>query len=351
MRNPGKRFVRRANHPLGALSLALVVSAVALGACAKHITEVDPSYTQPEGRLSADAQLVVWNDASVKMDLYSDLGGHQGPDEVPTCPHRRVPDIFDRLIDSTFDARSGVNLAILDRTPATAFRPMRREANGGYRALVDYPVAPVRKWLDAQWEIYRFVDAAPSGFTPPTYVGRGLVGGVEGADTPLTNEALLPTTPLQDVTYAGNCLPCDSLFTIRWQPIAGAARVWIHVYQFAAGVSDAEIRASAHPSPVNVVRPRDFLIVSLPGDATSYRLGDRTRTDVNRVLERTTNFGQTYHVRISAVDSTGYLTAFSRGDYGVEDRGEVYGLFRLGAFLVNPKRVGPNFPFCQPETP
>lgn len=340
---------------------AALIALVVLPACARRITEVDPDFTFPEGRVSDEARLIVWNEAGTEINYYLDAsvppGCPPGPTCDPACPNRRLLDPGDPQVSSetvTFGPIGAVNLMILDRTPATAFSPMRREANGGYRATLDFPLTPQRRWLDQQWELYSWQDVRPSGFVPPTYVARGMIGGVESAGSPLTNEATLADDAIQDVTYAGRCLPCDSLFTIRWQPVTGAARYWLHVFQFSSGTTERDRLQASRPAPVNAIKSQDVLIAAVPPTSTSYRIGDATRTDVIRLIERIPRYNQIHLVRISAVDSTGRLIAFSRGDFGVIDEGDRYGLYRQGAFVVTPwnRRVeqGGDPPFCQPET-
>src|SRR5206468_10386584 len=155
----------------------LATLTLALGSCSKRLTTVDPTYTEPEGRFSPDAQLVVWYDSPVEEFRFRDRNQPPiGPERDPFCPNRIRVDPGDELLGvDEFEAhpRGSINAMILDRTPATAFSPMRRESNGGFRQVLDFPLRPVRKWLDSQWELYAYNDPEPSGFTPATYVARG----------------------------------------------------------------------------------------------------------------------------------------------------------------------------------
>lgn len=339
---------------LAAAVAALGVLAMGLGACAKRITEVDATYVLPEGRVSPDAQMVLWYEEPVEVRAYLDASEPPGPDSDPHCPATVFADVGDPLVDvQTFDFKpaGSINATLLDHTAATSFRPMRKEANGGYRSMLDFPIKPSRKWLENQWELYTFNDSRPSGFQPPTYIARGLVNGAESAQSPLTNEAVAQRPAPLDLTYTGLCLPCDSLFTLRWNPVPGAARYWLHVYQLASGVTDTETLQATRPSPLDDTRPRDILLAFMDGSATSYKLRDATRHDIVRLVERATNYNQTYRVRIAAIDSTGQLLAINRGNFGLFQFPEGYALVRLNANLVSTKRPGNSFPFCQNETP
>jgi hypothetical protein len=335
-----------------AAGAALTLLALALGACGKRNTLVDPDYVFPEGNVSVDAQLVIWPEAAVQVLVYGDIAP-PGPDRDPFCPARLFPGLGDPLlrieIDSTAAPTGSINMAILDHTPASSFRPMRRETNGGYRAPLDFPIRPSRKWLESQWELYGINDSRPSGFQPPTYVARGVIGNSESADSPLTNEARLERTAIDSVAFTASCLPCDSLFTLSWEPVPGAVRYWLHVFQLSPGVSDGEIRRATRPAPLNSVRARDYFLGFVDNTVTSYKLGQYTRTDVTRLVERITNYNQEYQVRIAAVDSLGQLIAITKGDYRLLDRDEGYGLVRLNSVLVVPKKItDPLPPACRP---
>lgn len=353
-RSPGRYRVTRtlAAALAGALVLAL---GLGLGSCAKRITEVDPNFVFLEGRATPDAQLVIWYQDTVEVRLYFDITDPPGPARDPFCNDHILgpgndPEDVGRREHLTFGEAGRIQVAIMDHTPANAFRPMRREANGGYRAPLDFPLIPSRKWLEGQWELYSYRDDRPSGFLPPTYIARGIISGQESNDSPLTNEGVLRQAKVENINYTGRCLPCDSLFTLRWDPVAGAARYWLHVFQFANGVSESQMLQASRPGPVNEIRPRDILVAVAPGSATSYKLRDATRTDVVRMVERVTRYGQTYLVRVAAVDSAGQLLAYTRGDYGLLERGDRYGLYLRGGVAIRPKRrTIPEPPFCQPD--
>jgi hypothetical protein len=338
---------------LAAVLAALAVLGLGLGACAKRVTEVDPNFVFPEGRISDDSQLVLWYDPPVVVSEYADATEPPGPDQNPFCPNSIFPDPGDpvvRVQTFRFNPAGSINLTILDHTSATAFRPMRREANGGYRSLLDFSLPPTRKWLENQWELYSFSDSRPSGFEPPTYVARGSVAGLQSSSSTLTNQAELRLAVPDSILYTGRCLPCDSLFTLRWNAVPGAFRYWLHVYQIASGANETELVESTRPSPINEIRPRDLLLAYVGDSVTSYKLGDYARHDIVRLVERKPAYNQAYRVRIAAIDSLGELIAITRGDYGSLGRGDNYALMRLNAYIVTTKRPSPSPPFCQLET-
>jgi hypothetical protein len=234
---------------------------------------------------------------------------------------------------------------VLDHTAATGFNPMRREANGGYRQTLDFPITPLRKWLEAGWELYSYTDPAPSGFTPATYIARGEVSGLESANSPLTNESVIRPDAIGDIEYTGICLPCDSLFTLRWRPVQGAARYWLHVYQLMPGATDDDNMRSGAPAPVNTVKPKDFLVAYTAPSDTFFKVGDEPHAGSEVFIDRIRRFsaGRTpvynllLNVRVSAVDARGQLIAYTHGDYGKIDAGDNYFLYHLGSVIVQPR--------------
>jgi hypothetical protein len=340
---------RSAVRTFAAVAAALSLLALALGACSKRITEVDPTFTFPEGRVTDESQLVIWYEVPVVARAYADDTEPPGPERDPFCPAGGLVDPGDPLIDTVpveFNPAGSASMVILDHTASNTFRPLRRESNGGYGTPLDYSLTPTRKWLEPHWELYTFNDSQLSGFTPPTYIARGAVGGVEGANSPLTNEAELRLPAVGDINYTGPCLPCDSLFALRWDPVPGTVRYWIHVYQLAPGVTENQQVEAARTAPLNTVRPRDFLLAFADSTVTSYQLGQAPPAGVTKLVEASPVFGQSYMVRIAAVDALGQLIAVTRGDLGVLEVEGGYVLYPLNATLVNPKRPGIGPPFC-----
>jgi hypothetical protein len=238
---------------------------------------------------------------------------------------------------------------ILDGTPANAFEVMRRETGGGFHALNDFSIPPLRRWLTSQWEVYSFTDEAPSDFVPPTYAGLGLIGGRITPNNPLTNPATVNQGFISFIDYSEarqNCNPQDTLFTMQWSAVPNAVRYWIHVYKFSIQPTPEELLASSLPSVVNDIRSSDVFVgyvdtvhVASGGylpPATTYKLGDASRTDVKVLLHRVTPNGSTYYVRITAVDANGQLIGCTPGDYEELLGDGFYLLIRLGAVRVSP---------------
>ena len=301
-----------------ALAVAAVV-AVAHGStgCAKKISSVDPGYTSPEGTRSAKARLVVTQDLPVPYLVYIDkksdgFTGEPGDSLDVLSPYQ------------VFAAGPGAVIGtILDSTLASNYQVMRREANGAYRVAQDSPEQPTRRWLDTFWEAYAFVDPAPSGYQPPTYLGRGLLSGVVNQSSPLTNAALAGTSVIGDIDfdYQGkfnlidrkfNILtynPPDSIFNMKWTPVAGAAGYWISVSQF---TGDAiEFLRSTLPAPVYLGRSRNYLLVYVSAPANSYTVGG----PADLVLTRRPILNRFYYqLRITAVGPSGEILAYTFGD-------------------------------------
>ena len=299
-------------------ALALIaVAAVALGltGCAKKVASVDPGYTSPEGTPSSKAVLVVTNDIPVPYDVFIDEKSDGfTPDDVPDPANPYL------IYASGPGAVIGT---ILDSTLASNYQIMRREPNGAYRVAQDFSEQPARRWLDTHWEAYAFADPAPSGYQPPTYLGRGLLSGVVNQSSPLTNAALAAATNLDniDFDYQGqfNVLdqqvgivtynPPDSIFNIRWAPVGGAAGYWISVYQF---TGDAfEFLHSTLPAPVYLGKSRNYLLVYVAAPANSYTVGG----PADIVLTRRPILNRFYYqLRITAVGPSGEILAYTFGD-------------------------------------
>lgn len=340
----------------GAFVAAALTLALALASCSERLTTVDPEYNDPEGIVSPSAQLIVWAEEPLTVTHYSDGSGPLGPDRDPQCPERLRIDLSDAvaLIDQYQPNPPGsVRAMILDATNASRYDMMRRETNGGFRKVLDYPLRPNRLWLETGWESYDYTDPSPSGYVPASYVARGIVGQSSSTDSPRTNQGEAGA-PLTDITFTAPCLPCDSTFRITWNPVPGAYRYWVHVYQFLTAPSPQQQLLASMPAPLNQTLPRDILVATMDSSVTSYTLrGPRyyeqpVPAGVRVLAERGTRYGQAYYVRIAAVNRQGRLVAVSRGDYGSIVVPSGYGLYYLHANIVNPRRPGIGPPFCVP---
>jgi hypothetical protein len=306
-----------------ALAAALVLGALALGGCAEKVTNVDADYTMPEGRYTTDARLVVYPDLPITVETFLDAvpDGPDPGDSLMTTETRSV-------------APGSLYGVIADGTAAAGYQVLRREANGGYAQLKDYTLSPVARFLGSHWELYSFTDGAPSSFTPPSYVGRGVLAGVVTGLSPLTNVGQITNRDqVGDIVYTGNRAPADSNITMSWQQVTGAAGYWIQIYEF-LGSADQKL-LSARPAPFVLSDVRNFFVGYLPAPAGSYKLN----TPGALVLfQRGLLMNSEYFVRISAVDDAGGLLAFTYGDYSYLRSVEWYQRYRLGAAIVTPTR-------------
>jgi len=303
---------------------ALAVMALALVGCTKKITNVDASYTAPEGVPSADARLIVYPDAPMTLQYWID---NNPPGVDPT-------DVLQRV--ETVDIAPGtLHGMIVDGTPASAFQVLRRETNGGYGQLKDFVLNPVNKFLESQWEIYTFADPQPTGFDPPSYVGRGVVAGQITPTSPLTNAGEVTSENIPSLTYTGPTTPPDSLITMKWNVVPGAVGYWMQVYQFRQATTAEQVQ-SAQASPFATNKVRNYFVGFVPAPADSYKIGLGGALVLAR---RTMLTGIEYLVRVTAVNSRGEIVGFTYGDWGtVSYAAGFYYKYRLGAVRVTPTR-------------
>ncbi|MCC6349458.1 MAG: hypothetical protein IT347_07695 [Candidatus Eisenbacteria bacterium] len=310
-----------------ALALAALALPFALAGCARKITSVDAAYTQLEGTPDPEAQLMVWPDMPTYVYYYLDRGT-AGPSES------------DSLVSTESVYRNGpgaVQTMLLDGGNGSGFEFFRRASNGGFEPMRDYIVNAPRKWLDSHWELYELTDSRPSGFSPATYMARGLLAGATTTRSPLTNPARLTGATTSSLVYTGQAFPAkaDSNFTMSWGAIAGAAGYWLHVYQFRPSALNAEYVLSGTPRPVWNGLVRDQFVGYVAAPATSYKLGSPTGA---RVLTYSPPIsGQVYLVRVTAVDADGQVIAWIGSDFSglrVDAEGHVQGVFG-GSFMVS----------------
>lgn len=307
--------------------------AVSVG-CSKKVTQTDADYTQVEGTPTASARLVVWPDSPTRIFTLDDNG-------TPGTDGTLDDDDFVIATEDRYVTGPGaVQTTLLDASLATGFEVFRREGNGGFRQLRDFVINPERKWRDSlitsTWEMYTLDDPNPSGYSPATYVARGLVGGISSQQSPLSNVARVTTASMADIRFSDGLTPNDSLFRMTWTPVAGATGYWLHVFQYRPdATTDERIRAGS-PSPVFNGKVRDYLVAFVPAPANSYRLGAATGAEV--LMRQTTIFGQTYQVRISAVDGEGQLIGFSHGDTALVPGETTYRKYAKGSFNILPTR-------------
>jgi hypothetical protein len=308
---------------LAFLALAALALPVALAGCGKKITSVDADYTQIEGTPDANARLIAWTDLPTTVWTWTDNGqpGATNDDVLQGTSHvyRSGPGHYQAML--------------LDGSLASGFEMFRRASNGGYEPMRDFVVNAPRKWLDSHWELYTITDASPSGFSPPTYLGRGLLSGTITSRSPLTNPATVTASVDTVLKYFGNRVPTDSLFTMAWSAVTGAAGYWIHVYQLRSDISKDELVQSGTPSPVWNGKVRDYLVAYVDAPTTTYKYG---APGALVLTKKAPLRGQVYFVRITAVDGNGQIVGYMAGDNGFIQGDKIWTVFPLGASAVNP---------------
>ena len=290
----------RSRRPVRAvLAIALLAGVAGLYACAPKITKVDTAYTMPEGVVSPDAQLIVWRDQPTTAYIYFD--------KVPADP-----DSTDSLITTT------------------------------------------------QFEAFHFVDTSPSGYSPASYVARGIVEGIVNVRSPLTNLASPPAAPLANINLVArwwNPSPASTFnpkfgsakIKLKWDLVPGAVRYILHVYDFRGDLhSDYERFLSGTPAPFYDGQSSDIFFGFVPGSVNFMFVGDSSRTDITTITARPLAPGNSYLIRLTALDAAGHMIAMSQGDpnpqraYADGSMGvqrlvlgnNTYMLYRLGATTV-----------------
>jgi hypothetical protein len=297
---------------------AIILAALALAGCSKKINTVDPSYVSPEGQPEASAQQIAYPELPVTVYYMKRA--------LATCE-----DCPDTLISTNPVYPTGpgfINGMIFDGTAASRYQILRRESNGGYAPLYDYSVNPSQRFAQSGWKLFTWQDGRPSGFDPPTYLGRGVVSGVVTPTTPLTNTSSGQAVDVQDIS-----LTTDSLVTITLKaPVAGAVGYVLQVYAVPNSYVSAAIHNAA-PAPYSTQDHRDYLVQWLPvseGGTIDYA---RVKT-----LSRIPYIpGAPYRMRMSAVDAQGRLVGFSYGDTLLADGPDegYYRKFQAGAFFAD----------------
>lgn len=291
--------------------LAAIAALAALTGCARKLTSVDEALVAgvyPEGVRGTGAQtpsdLVVWHDAGIAVVLDAD------PDSV---------------VAEVFRVREGAPVGLVfDYINAGGYQMFRRETNGGFRAYEDFVRTPTKRWTDHDYyggatgtvvlppaQLFEFGDQAPPGTAMPAYIGRALLEGLSSAEYPLTNLGqTVAGASLAALQYTADETPPDSLITMSWSPVAGAAGYWMHIYSRRGDlVPGFETIRTGLPSPIATGKVRDFFIGYVPASFTSYKLGDPVPAGGRVLAYRIINGFQEVLVRVSAVDADGRMLA------------------------------------------
>jgi hypothetical protein len=314
-----KESARTRRAARAALAGVCLLAAIALAGCSKKVTSVDASYTTPEGVPSGSVRLVVYPDLPITITSWVDrVDNNSTPPGAsgtwnPQTPTDPSGDSLVATSEPIYAIGPGVIRGVLvDGTQATGFQVLRREANGGLRSLFDFTLLPARRWLDSGNELYSFTDSDPSGFSPASYIARGLLNGQIAEASPVSNEAQLTGSTVADLNYTGNLFPADSLFLMSWDPVPGAAGYWIHVYDFVPAATEIDRRIAGTPAPLSTTLTRDFYLAYTDASVTSHKIGSGG-VAVLTFRPNEFRFQREYNVRISAVDANGRLIACTLG--------------------------------------
>jgi hypothetical protein len=340
----------RSRRPVrAAFAVAFIALVAGLYSCAPKITKVDTRYSMPEGVVSSDASLLLWYDQPTTVAIYADV--------APADPDPN--DVLMRTETyQRYDAQTLHGL-IIDRTQADAFQLFRREPGGGVRQFANYAATRTRAWLASQYEAYHFIDPSPSGYSPPTYVCRGVVEGVVNATSPLTNVATPALSGIANISsravwWNNTDITRGPVFRspkikLKWDAVPGAARYLLQVYEFRSDLrSEQERILSGTPAPIYDGQSTDIYFGYLPGNIDFLFIGDSTRTDLTTIQARPLASGSQYVARLTAFDASDRIIGFSLGEpnivaaylngtAGIQrgvDGNNTYMLYRYGGALT-----------------
>jgi len=280
--------------------LVTLLATLAAFGCSKKLT-IDPGIV-PEGVVTANSRLIVFQDLGNNVDAKKEFPPNSGT----------------FLLDSSFTVYNygpgTIQGVVLDGTAATNFEIMRQQPNGGLGPIKDFTLTPTNKWLQSHWETYPFFDQPNDGTLPPTYQGRGVVSGQVTTSAPLTNTAVLGSSAVVDCKVTSpfiDTVKHDSLPTVIWQPVAGAANYYLHVYQYRGDIKvGSEKFVYGIPAPVALGKIQDFFVGILPGTTTSYKIG----APGAQILHNIPMIGpDRFFFRVTAVDVTGRLIGCTVG--------------------------------------
>lgn len=294
---------------------AAVLVTLALAGCTKKISAVDPGYISPEGQTTANAQQIAYPELPAAVARW----------KVATANCDTCTDAF-ISVSQVYPTGPGIiNGMIFDGTPASSYQILRRESNGGYAPLFDYLLNPVQRFAQSGWKLFTWQDGRPSGFDPPSYLGRGVVSGVVTPTTPLTNVSTARAGGVQDIFVT-----TDSLRTYAWTAVPAAAGYILQVYKVKNGYPSALIHNAA-PAPFATQDHLDYLAVWLPATLGVIEDGKEVVLSERKLVP-----AGTFLVHMSAVDAQGRMVGFSFGDFATvagPDEG-YYRKFRAGAFVA-----------------
>jgi len=279
---------------------ALLLGTLALaGACEKQPTGYDPDPNRPEGVTTTQAKLVAYRNQALRVMIR---------DYASTNIDSVVVGV------SAFPGATTMPLLLLfDQTQSNQFEIYRRDGGGRFQRTTDFDLDSHFKYISAGVETYFTTDPQPGSYQQPTYLGRGVLNGIAKHQSPLSNEAHMLQTDLPPILYNGELFPLDSLFTLSWVAVNGAAGYWIHAYE--RPIAAGQRLTSSIPAPLSYQVSSDLLIGYLdgnnPGGAMTYKLGSPGLLTLKSTAPL---LGHEYVVRITAVDPTGQVIAQTPGD-------------------------------------
>lgn len=206
------------------------------------------------------------------------------------------------VVIDTAAGTTSVHVTVFDRTKADGYRVYRRVESQGFEPAVDYP-AKFAGTFNQGYESYAAVDRDWQDDQIFQYVGRATLQGQESLASPLTNTAVVATTPLEapdTITMVcpirrldseGNLVPTrtDSLPLFKWNAVPGAVR-----YEIRAERSDRHL----------------FLLAwTPPTGPTSYAF----QSGGGILLHRTTLTHGTYFWSMAAINAQGRVIARTYG--------------------------------------
>ncbi len=276
-----------------------LVALAALAGCGALTTDPAPDPSLPEGVTNPNARLVSYRNHGLRV-MVRDYASTNIDSVVLSAQALPGPTTMPLLL-------------LLDGTTANSFEMFRRVDARRFERTADHALQSQFKYVDVGYEEFFTPDPSPSGYTPSSYVARGLSDGIATHASPLTNEGQLTQTDLIRIKYNGELFPLDSLFTVSWVGVPDAVGYWIHIYE--KPIAGFERLVSSYPAPISYLTAADLLIAyregNNPGGSVQFKLG---ATDMLTLRYRPPLLGHDYLVRISGVDRTGQVIAQTPGD-------------------------------------
>lgn len=307
-----------------ATAAVLALAGVLAAGCSKKQLTTQASFTVPEGIYSSDLQLITYmDDASTKIRL-TDRGQLAKVNFAPDSTADTIQaDGSGHLLITPYRSFTPgtVRALVLNRTGAQGLEVWRTESNGGARKIFDFALQPIKRYLTTGTDLYEFHDSDPTRSPNATYYVRGLIGGVAGANSPLSNASQPITSTLASIGYLAKRFGArsdvndfhlaDSNIVMQWTPVVGADRYLIQIFKYQARILSLEERVlSGVPSPILTGVTHDVFLGSVPGGITEYRLGDPGATVY---FKEPLRMKQEYYVRISALAANGAMIGTTTG--------------------------------------